>query len=43
MSEIIIAFIHCDWRGKNIQEVVLAAIVEARQKLEYDQEDDNKR
>ena len=37
MSEIIIAFIPCDWRGKNIQEV------EARQKLEYDQEDDDKR
>jgi len=36
MSEIIIAFIPCDWQGRNIQEVVLAAIVEARRKLEYD-------
>jgi len=43
MCEIIIAFVPCDWRGKNIQGVVLAAIVETRQKLEYDQEDDNKR
>ena len=36
MSEIIIAFITRDWQGKNVQEVVLAAIVEARRKLEYD-------
>jgi len=36
MNEIIIAFITRDWQGKDVQEVVLAAIVEARQKLEYD-------
>ena len=36
MSEIITAFITLDWQGKNVQEVVLAAIVEARRKLEYD-------
>ena len=35
MSEIIIAFIPRDWQGKNIQKVVLAAILEARWKLEY--------
>ena len=33
MSEIIIAFITRDWQGKNVS---LAAIVEARRKLEYD-------
>jgi len=36
MSKIIIAFIPRDRTGKNIQEVVLATIVEARRKLEYD-------
>jgi len=36
MSEIIIAFISCGWQGKNVQEVVLATIVEARRKLKYD-------
>ena len=35
MSEIIIAFIPRDRQGKNVQ-VVLAAIAEARRKLEYD-------
>ena len=35
MSKIITAFIPRDWQGKNIQEVVFAAIMEARQKLEY--------
>ena len=29
-------YIPCDWQGKNVQEVVLATVVEARQKLEYD-------
>ena len=36
MSDIIIAFIPRDWQGKNVQEVVLAAMVEAKRKLEYD-------
>jgi len=36
MSEIIRGFIPRDWHGKNIQEVVIAAIMEARWKLEYD-------
>jgi len=36
MSKINIAFIPCDLQGKNIQKVVLATIVEARWKLEYD-------
>ena len=36
MSEIITALIPCDWQGKNVQEVVLAATMEARWKLEYD-------
>ena len=36
MSKIILANIPCDWQGKNVQEVVLAAVVEARRKLEYD-------
>ena len=35
-EHIIIAFITRDWLDKNVQEVVLAAIVEARRKLEYD-------
>jgi len=37
------SFIPRDWQGKNVQEAVLVAIVEARQKLEYDLRDDNKR
>ena len=36
MSEIITAFIPRDWQGKNVQKVVLAAIMEGRRKLEYD-------
>ena len=36
MSKIIIAFIPHDWQGKNVQELVLAAIMEARRMLEYD-------
>jgi len=36
MSKIIIVFITRDWQGKNVQGVVLAAIVEARRQLEYD-------
>ena len=36
MNEIIIAFIPRDWQGKNVQKVVLDAIMEARRKLEYD-------
>ena len=31
-----LAFIPRDWQGKNVQKVVLAAIMEARWKLEYD-------
>ena len=34
MSEIITAFISRDCQGKNLQKVVLAAIMEARRKLE---------
>jgi len=36
MSDIITACIPRDWQGKNVQEVVLVAIMEAKQKLEYD-------